>query len=72
MFSPARISSGAPEIAVIRSGLYTPVKSFALDGGAQAQAISNVEQITWTSFDGLEIQGWLLLSAQANRLSPWS
>jgi dipeptidyl aminopeptidase/acylaminoacyl peptidase len=50
----------APEIAVIRQGQYTPVKSFDLGYNHQAQAIKTIDRIIWQAPDGLEIQGWLL------------
>lgn len=51
----------APEIAVIRGEAYQPVRSFDLGYAEQADAISNVECVSWKSRDDLEIQGWLLL-----------
>ena len=50
----------APEIAVIRQGRYSSVRSFDLGFNQQAQVIEAVERLTWQASDGLEIQGWLL------------
>jgi dipeptidyl aminopeptidase/acylaminoacyl peptidase len=50
----------APEVAVIRRGVYRPVKSFDLGYAEQAQVMDPVEQVSWTAPDGLVIQGWLL------------
>lgn len=51
----------APEIAVIRRGKYSPVKSFDLGYSDQVSGIiDSVERLTWKAPDGLEIQGWLL------------
>jgi dipeptidyl aminopeptidase/acylaminoacyl peptidase len=50
----------APEIAVIRKGVYEPVKSLDVGYTEQAKAIGAVERVTWKAKDGLEIQGWLL------------
>jgi dipeptidyl aminopeptidase/acylaminoacyl peptidase len=51
----------APELAVIRSGQYCPLRSFDLGYAEYAEAIAQVEQVTWEAADGLEISGWLLL-----------
>lgn len=51
----------APEIAVIRRGKYSPVKSFDLGDADQIKGlVDSVERLTWKAPDGLEIQGWLL------------
>jgi dipeptidyl aminopeptidase/acylaminoacyl peptidase len=50
----------APEVAMIRGGVYETVKSFDLGYADQAAAIEAVERLTWTASDGLEIQGLLL------------
>jgi dipeptidyl aminopeptidase/acylaminoacyl peptidase len=50
----------APEIAVIRQGQYTTVKSFDLGYVEHAKAIHAAEPVTWSAPDGLPIQGWLL------------
>jgi dipeptidyl aminopeptidase/acylaminoacyl peptidase len=50
----------APEIAVIRQGVYRTVKSFDLGYTDEAKAIEAVDRVTWHAPDGLEIQGWLL------------
>jgi dipeptidyl aminopeptidase/acylaminoacyl peptidase len=50
----------APEIATIRDGQYTPVKSFDLGYNDIAISISMVERTEWRAPDGLSIQGWLL------------
>lgn len=57
----------APEIAVVRQGRYTPVKSFDLGYNHRAQAIAAVERVSWLAPDGLEIQGWVL---RPKRKSP--
>jgi dipeptidyl aminopeptidase/acylaminoacyl peptidase len=49
----------SPEIAVIREGKYTSVKSFDL-GYLDHVTTIDVEYISWKAPDGLEIQGWLL------------
>ena len=50
----------APEIALIRHGKYSSLKSFDLGYANQAKAIEAVECVSWQASDGLEIQGWLL------------
>lgn len=50
----------APEIAVIRRGEYSCVRSFDLGYTDQAKAIEAIECVSWQAPDGLEIQGWLL------------
>ena len=50
----------APEIAVIRHGQYSAVKSLDLGYAEQVKAVDAVERVTWPAPDGLEIQGWLL------------
>jgi dipeptidyl aminopeptidase/acylaminoacyl peptidase len=50
----------APEIGRLRQGHYETVKSFDRGYRDCAQAIREVECVTWTAPDGLEIQGWLL------------
>lgn len=50
----------APEIAVIRSGEYQPVKSFDLGYADRVKGMAAVERVSWKAPDGLEIQGWLL------------
>lgn len=49
----------APEIAVIRQGQYSPVKSLNL-GSVHRLQVNEVEQVGWRAPDGLEMQGWLL------------
>ncbi|HEY0341207.1 MAG TPA: prolyl oligopeptidase family serine peptidase, partial [Steroidobacteraceae bacterium] len=51
----------APEIGVVRDGEYSVVRSFDLGYAEQARVIRDIESVTWTAPDGLEIQGWLLL-----------
>lgn len=50
----------SPEIALIRNGHYTTVKSFDLGYAEQARVIDAVQPVTWTAADGLTIEGWLL------------
>lgn len=50
-----------PEVAVVRKGKYSSLKTFDLAPEEQAAAIQGVEKITWNAPDGLDIQGWLLL-----------
>lgn len=50
----------APEIAVIRNGVYRAVKSFDLGYADHVKVIETAEGVTWRAPDGLEIQGWLL------------
>jgi dipeptidyl aminopeptidase/acylaminoacyl peptidase len=50
----------APELAVIRNGKYSSVKSLDLGYADQAKVIGNVECVSWRAPDGLKIQGWLL------------
>ena len=52
--------SQAPELAVVRDGLYRRISSFDIGYGEATRAIGGVERVTWPSTDGLEIQGWLL------------
>jgi dipeptidyl aminopeptidase/acylaminoacyl peptidase len=51
----------APEIGVIRSGQYVPLKSLNYDYAETFAAVTSIEPIRWLAPDGLEIQGWLLL-----------
>jgi dipeptidyl aminopeptidase/acylaminoacyl peptidase len=51
----------APEIAVIRGGHYSAVKSFDLTAGEYAKSVQSVVRVSWNAPDGLEIQGWLLV-----------
>jgi dipeptidyl aminopeptidase/acylaminoacyl peptidase len=51
----------APEIAVIRSGSYTTVKSLDVGFATHASSLERAERVAWRAPDGLEIQGWLLL-----------
>lgn len=48
------------EIAVIRQGMYSSVKSFDLGYGNHTKFVAAVEPVNWKAGDGLEIQGWLL------------
>jgi len=50
----------APELAVIKKGRYSAVKSFDLGYAEAVKIIEAVEKVTWKASDGLEIQGWLL------------
>ncbi len=50
----------APEIGVIRNGVYRCVKSFDLGYASRAAAIDSVECLTWSAPDRKQIQGWLL------------
>jgi dipeptidyl aminopeptidase/acylaminoacyl peptidase len=50
----------APELAVIRSRRYTPVKSFVTGHSEDIGAAVSIERLTWKARDGLDIQGWLL------------
>lgn len=49
-----------PELALIRNGQYTLVKSFDLCPSQELQMIEKVEPVAWTAPDGLQIEGWLL------------
>jgi dipeptidyl aminopeptidase/acylaminoacyl peptidase len=51
----------APEIAVIRGGRYEAVKSFDHGYAAMMGDAATVKQVNWTSPDGVDLQGWLLL-----------
>ena len=51
----------APEIAAVRNGVYSTIKSFDSDyDGRTAEWVASAESITWTAPDGLKIHGWLL------------
>lgn len=50
----------APEIATIEQGVYRTVKSFDQGYAQSASVISNVQHLTWSAPDGLDIQGYLL------------
>jgi dipeptidyl aminopeptidase/acylaminoacyl peptidase len=50
----------APEIAVVRGGRYTPVRSFDVGYRERATTIAAVERVMWNAPDGLEIHGWVL------------
>jgi dipeptidyl aminopeptidase/acylaminoacyl peptidase len=49
----------APEIAVIRRGQYTCIKSLSLDA-SDADIIRSIDRVTWKASDGLEILGYVL------------
>ena len=49
----------APEVAVIRAGEYRGIRSFHPAGSDHFDA-GEVERVSWTARDGLEIHGWLL------------
>lgn len=51
----------APEIAVIRRGDYSAVRSFGSGRDTHTAAVRSVERVSWQAPDGLEVQGWLLL-----------
>jgi dipeptidyl aminopeptidase/acylaminoacyl peptidase len=59
----------APEIGVIRNGIYHTVRSFDLGYTVEAKAIQAVEQVTWSAPDGLRIRG-MLLRPQGNAPYP--
>ena len=50
----------APELAVIRDGQYSSVKSFDLGETEYSRAVESVESINWAAPDGIPIEGWLL------------
>jgi dipeptidyl aminopeptidase/acylaminoacyl peptidase len=50
----------APELAVIRNGVYEPVRSFDLGYAKFSDAIAAVQRVTWKAPDALNVQGWLL------------
>ncbi len=50
----------APQLATIRDRHYRQIRSFDVGYAAAVNAIESVERVTWSSTDGLEIQGWLL------------
>jgi len=50
----------APEIATIRKGEYTSIRSLALAFEDEIQALGSMESLNWNAPDGLEVQGWLL------------
>jgi dipeptidyl aminopeptidase/acylaminoacyl peptidase len=50
----------APEIGMIRSGVYHSVKSLDANYANHVKVIKAVERVVWSAPDGLEIQGWLL------------
>lgn len=51
----------APELAIVRGGIYQCVKSFDLGYAESAGTVSCVRRVSWRAPDNLEIQGWLLL-----------
>lgn len=50
----------APELAVIRNGVYRRVRSFSLGSREPLKALAAAEAVRWVAPDGLEIEGWLL------------
>jgi dipeptidyl aminopeptidase/acylaminoacyl peptidase len=54
----------APEVAVIREGIYRTVKSFDLGYSEEAASIGSISAVSWQAPDGLAIQGWLLQPTQ--------
>jgi dipeptidyl aminopeptidase/acylaminoacyl peptidase len=50
-----------PEIAIIRGGQYSPVRSFAPRNIQFGNIVESIKHIRWNAPDGLEIHGWLLL-----------
>jgi dipeptidyl aminopeptidase/acylaminoacyl peptidase len=50
----------APEIALIRRGVYQALRSFDLGSRTYAEHIKSIERLHWPAPDGVEIQGWLL------------
>ena len=51
----------APEIAMIKDGVYQVVRSLDLGYGAEVQKIKpGVRELEWTTSDHLKVQGWLL------------
>jgi dipeptidyl aminopeptidase/acylaminoacyl peptidase len=77
-FSP-RLSQNGQTIAAIRADWFTPGDVWIMDGdGMNRRKLSGVndaflrsrqlirpKRVTWNSFDGLEIEGWLYLPATA-------
>lgn len=51
--------SRAPEIAAIRGGEYSAVKSFGSGITDPSRKAPSAEAVSWKAPDGLEIQGWL-------------
>jgi dipeptidyl aminopeptidase/acylaminoacyl peptidase len=51
----------APEVGVIKSGRYRSIISLNRAPPDVYSALKDVERVTWTSNDGEEIDGWLLL-----------
>jgi dipeptidyl aminopeptidase/acylaminoacyl peptidase len=54
----------APEVALIRSGTYEPVRSLDLGYQTQFSGMGQAERVSWTAADGLVIQGWLVRPLQ--------
>ena len=50
----------APEIAVIRRGVYRQISSLNAGYTAAITSIATAERVSWCGADSLEIQGWLL------------
>jgi dipeptidyl aminopeptidase/acylaminoacyl peptidase len=57
----------APEIGVIRAGVYRTVHSLSHGDIDQLKMIGTARRIAWQASDGLELQGWLL---QPDRPAP--
>lgn len=53
----------APEIATIRDGRYKTIRSLDIGYAAATSALAAAQPLTWSSTDGLGIQGWLLRPA---------
>ncbi len=49
----------APELATIRRGRYSSVRSFDLGYADHAAAVHSLEPLSWQAPDGLRIDGWL-------------
>jgi dipeptidyl aminopeptidase/acylaminoacyl peptidase len=50
----------SPEIAGIRAGTYSAIKSFDLGYSEHARVLDCAQRLIWAAEDGLEVQGWLL------------
>jgi len=50
-----------PELAVIRRGVYHTVCRLTSESDQSATLVNSIRPVCWKAFDGLEIQGWVLL-----------
>lgn len=56
----------APEIGIIRQGLYRPVTSLGLTCTSDIGVTADIERIGWDASDGSQLEGWLLRPKSAS------